>query len=130
LFELQENQIPHAIFENKTKEPQINLLKKFHVNCSNFQGFAIVINNSITIAMISNKCNPSWPCEHPTHMHILGLILPSIQERFFFSLMVFEHFKQNLVRFVASINHLILKNHMFNIGYHLSCHLDFHLTLA
>jgi hypothetical protein len=33
LFEFQENQIPRAIFENKTKELQINLLKKFQVNC-------------------------------------------------------------------------------------------------
>jgi hypothetical protein len=33
LFEFEENQIPHAIFENKTKELQINLLKKFQVNC-------------------------------------------------------------------------------------------------
>jgi hypothetical protein len=32
-FEFEENQIPHAIFENKTKELQINLLKKFQVNC-------------------------------------------------------------------------------------------------
>ncbi len=43
-----------------------------------------MVNDSITIAMISNKCNPSWPCEHPTHMHILGLILPSTEKRFFF----------------------------------------------
>jgi hypothetical protein len=100
---LQENQIPRAIFENKMKDPQINLLKKFHVNCSQFQGFANMVNHSILIATISNKCNPSWPCEHPIHMHIRGLILPSFQERFFFSLTIFKLFKQNLMRlFVAT----------------------------
>ncbi len=85
---MQENQIPRAIFENKMKDPQINLLKKFHVNCSQFQGFANMVNHSILIATISNKCNPSWP---------------SFQEMFFFSLTIFKLFKQNLMRlFVAT----------------------------